>query len=200
MTRILERMKREFRESSGDLRSVLQKITPASVRTGQTRTAFADAIASIESDGDKSALLIQLAMTADRELLIEIMGVALTLGSDGDKSRLMITSAARYLGNSDQQLRESWFEVAESLESDGDRSRVLISASAYGHADEAVTEAAIRATLGMESDGDIANVLAYIAGQRLLTTTRIKDAYMNAARNIGSEGDRARVLRAAMIG
>jgi beta-lactamase regulating signal transducer with metallopeptidase domain len=199
MTRILERMKREFRESSGDLRSVLQKITPASVRTAQTRTAFADAIASIESDGDKSSLLTELAMTADRELLIEIMGVALTLGSDGDKSRLLIAAAARYLGNSDQQLRESWFEVAESLESDGDRSRVLISASAYGHADEAVTEAAIRATLGMESDGDIANVLTYIATQRLLTTSRIRDAYMNAARNIDSDGDRARVLRAAML-
>jgi hypothetical protein len=184
MAGLLTRIKRDLGASSGDLRTVLQRIAPRSVRAPQARAAFADALASIDSDGDKSSLLTELAMTADRELLIEIMGVALTLNSDGDKSRLLIASAARYLGNQDQQLRESYFKVVETIDSDGDVSRVLISASAYGHADEAVTEATIRATLRMASDGDIANVLTYIASQRLLTTTRIKDAYMNAARNI----------------
>ncbi len=200
MAVLFARIKRDLAGSSGDLRTVLQKVAPRAVRATQARDAFTDAIASIESDGDKSSLLTQLTMTAERELLIDIMDVALTIGSDGDKSRLLMTSAARYLGNQDQQLRESYFKVVEAVGSDGDRSRVLISAAPYGHADEAVTEAAIRATLRMESDGDIANVLTSIAGQRLLTTTRIKDAYMNAARNIESDGDRARVIRAAITG
>jgi hypothetical protein len=76
---------------------------------------------------------------------------------------------------------------------------VLISAAPYGHADAAVTEAAINATAHIESDGDIANVLTYIATQKLLTSSRVRDAFMSAARNIDSDGDRTRVLRAAMI-
>src|SRR5688572_4901357 len=199
LTTILTRMKREFAGSSGDLRSVLQKIPTRSVRTAQGRTAFADAMASIESDGDKSALLAEKVPTADREMLIDIMDVAITIGSDGDKSRLLIISAATYLNPQDSELREAFFKVARTVESDGDMSRVLITAAPYGHADAAVTEAAINATARMESDGDIANVLTYIATQKLLTSSRIRDAYMAAARNIDSDGDRTRVLRAAMI-
>ena len=97
------------------------------------------------------------------------------------------------------ELRDAFFKVARTVDSDGDMSRVLITAAPYGHADAAVTEAAINATARMESDGDIANVLTYIATQKLLTSSRIRDAYMSAARNIDSDGDRTRVLRAAMI-
>jgi hypothetical protein len=198
MTRVFSQIKRDLAGSSGDLRRVLQMVAPRAVRQTESRAAFADAIASIESDGDKAGLLMELAPTADRELLLDIGRIARSIGSDGDKSNVLITSAARFLGNRDQRLRESFFEVAESIGSDGDKSRVLISAAPYGHADEAVTEAAIRATLGMGSDGDKANVLTYIASQKLLINTRIKDSYLNAAKNIGSDGDRARVLRAAL--
>ena len=200
MARLFTRIKRDLAGSSGDLRSVLQKVAPSTVRQGESRTAFTDAISSIESDGDKSSLLTELAMTADRELLLDIAQVARSIGSDGDKSRVLIASAARYLDKQDARLRESFFGVAESVGSDGDKSRVLIVASSYGHADEAVTEAVIRGTLSMESDGDKANVLTSVAARKLLTSPKIKDAYLSAAQNIGSDGDRARVLRAALTG
>ena len=199
LTHMLTRMRREFAASSGDLRSLLQKIPARSVRTTQVRTAFTGAMASIESDGDKAAVLAAQTPTADRELLIDIMDVARTISSDGDKARLLMISAASYLNPQDQRLREAFFSVAETVESDGDLARVLISAAPYGHADAAVTEAAIEATRHIESDGDIANVLTYIATQKLLTTGAVRDAYMEAARNIDSDGDRARVLRAAMM-
>ena len=199
MTRLFTQIRSDLGESSSDMRSVLLKVSPHTIRTTQVRAAFASAIADIDSDGDKSSLLQQLAMTAERDVLIDIMGVAFTIGSDGDKARLLMVSAARYLGMQDQQLREAYFKVVDSIGSDGDRMRVLISAAAYGNADEAVTEAAIRSTLAMDSDGDIANVLTSIASRKLLTTTKIKDAYMTAARHIDSDGDRARVLRAAII-
>jgi hypothetical protein len=199
LTRILTRMRREFAGSSGDMRAALQKIPARSVKTTQSRTAFADAITSIESDGDKAALLAERVPTADRELLIDIMDVAITIESDGDKARLLMTAAASYLTPQDTELRDAFFRVAKSVESDGDLARVLISAAPYGHADAAVTEAAINATAHIESDGDIANVLTYIATQKLLTSSRVRDAFMSAARNIDSDGDRTRVLRAAMI-
>ena len=37
------------------------------MRTSQLRSAFADAIFRDRSDGDKSALLTELSMTADRD-------------------------------------------------------------------------------------------------------------------------------------
>jgi hypothetical protein len=77
--------------------------------------------------------------------------------------------------------------------------RVLIGAAPYGHADERVTEAIIRAAVHVESDGDCANVLTYLATQKLLTTSRLREAYLESARSIESDGDRARVLRAAAI-
>src|SRR5688572_13363785 len=77
MARLFAKIKGDLSGSSGDLRSVLQRVAPRTVRQAQSRNAFTDAIASIESDGDKSALLTELAMTADRELLLDIAQVAL---------------------------------------------------------------------------------------------------------------------------
>jgi beta-lactamase regulating signal transducer with metallopeptidase domain len=199
LTSILTRMRREFQSSSGDLRSVLEKIPVRSVRTTQARTAFGDAMVTIESDGDKANLLMELVPTADRELLLEIMDVAITIGSNGDKSNVLRVGAATYLNPQDQRLQDAFFKVAATIGSDGDLANVLITATPFGHANSGVTEAVIRTAKGIGSDGDKANVLTYIATQRLLTTTRVKDAFTEAARTIGSDGDRARVLRAAML-
>jgi beta-lactamase regulating signal transducer with metallopeptidase domain len=199
LVRILGRMKREFASSSGDMRSVLEKVPVRSVRSSQVRSALTDALISIESDGDKASLLIELVPTADRALLVQIMDVAITISSDGDKSNLLIVGAASYLNPVDPELRSSYFNVARTVSSDGDLARVLINAAPFGHQDSKVTEAVIDASLRIGSDGDKANVLTYIATQKLLTSTRVKEAFTSAAMNIGSDGDRARVLRAAMI-
>ena len=199
LTRILARVKREFASSSGDMRSVLEKVPARTVRTSQSRSAFTDALMSIESHGDKASLLIELVPTADRDMLLEIMDVARTIGSDGDKSNLLIVGAASYLNPVDTELRSSYFDVAKTIGSDGDLARVLISAAKYGHQDDRVTEAAIETSLRIGSDGDKANVLTYIATQKLLTSARVREAYRTAALSIGSDGDRTRVLRAALI-
>ena len=199
LVRILARMKKEFASSSGDMRSVLEKVPVRSVRSSQARSALTDALISIESDGDKASLLMELVPTADRELLRQIMDVAITISSDGDKSNLLIVGAASYLNPVDPELRSSYFNVVKTVSSDGDLSRVLINAAPFGHQDSKVTEAVIDASLRIGSDGDKANVLTYIATQKLLTSTRVKDAFTSAAMSIGSDGDRARVLRAAMI-
>ena len=199
LSRILTGMKRHFARSSGDLKSALQKIPARSVRTPELRTELASAMASIESDGDKAALLVTTVPTADTELLLDIMDVALTIESDGDKARVLITTAATYLNPQMSELRDAYFKVAKTVDSDGDMARVLIGAAPYGHADERVTEAIIRAAVHVESDGDCANVLTYLATQKLLTTSRLREAYLESARSIESDGDRARVLRAAAI-
>lgn len=196
MARVVRRAGADLGESSGDMRRMLQATARRGVRSAQMRDAVGAAAMSIESDGDKSAVLTQLVMTADRELLIEIMRVARTIGSDGDKSRLLISAAAKYLVPVDVDLREAYFDVVETVGSDGDRARVLISASAYGSRDEAVTMACIHATHAMSSDGEKARVLISMINQRLIVNQRIKDAFLTATNKISSDSDRARVLSA----
>jgi hypothetical protein len=200
LTQMLAHIHRDFQTSSGDLSTLLAKIPLRSVQSPQARSAFAGAMRSIDSDGDKSTLLLELVPTADAALLVEMADVALTIESDGDKSRVLIAAAASFLTPRDTRLRDSFFRVAETIESDGDLARVLIGATPFAHADAGVTEEVIRVARQIESDGDKSNVLTNIATQRLLTTQRVKDAFMEAARTIQSDGDRTRVLRAAMIG
>jgi hypothetical protein len=199
VSKILTRVRRDLVGSSGDLRSVLQKVDVRLVQSAPVRGLYTDAIAGIESDGDKSSLLSQIVFTADHDLLIDIMRVARTIGSDGDKSRLLMSSSARYLPGRDAALREAYFETYETLQSAGDRSRVLISAVAFGHGDPAVTEAIIVGTHRIDSSGDQARTLISVADARLLTTPRLRDAYAAAAKRIESDGDRARVLRAGAM-
>jgi hypothetical protein len=48
----------------------------------------------------------------------------------------------------------------------------------------------------MQSDGDKAGVLISLAGSRLVSGPRVRDAFLGEANRIGSEGDRSRVLSA----
>ena len=200
LARLVRQAQTDLAASSGDLSMVLTTVGQRGLRGQQIRTAFGAAAESIASDGDKTGVLTQVAMTADRDMLIEVMRVARTIGSDGDKSRLLITSAARYLVGRDAELRDAYFTVVEQVGSDGDRSRVIISAAAYGSADEAVTLACIRATHTISSDGDKASVLISIVSRRLLVNQRIKDLFLAETNRISSDGDRARVLTAYATG
>ena len=119
------------------------------------------------------------------------MDVAITISSDGDKANVLIVGAASYLNPVDSELRASYFNVAKTIGSDGDLARVLINAAPFGHQDSRVTEAVIDASFRIESDGDKANVLTFVATQRLLTSARVKDAFSSAAMSIDSDGDRA---------
>jgi hypothetical protein len=141
-------------------------------------------------------VITQLAWTADRNMLVDLMRAAKTINSDGDKSNFLITTASRYLTGRDAGLRDGFFDVAGSINSDGDRQRVYVSASQYGSGDEAVTLGVIQGTLTMGSDGDKSIVLVSVANRRLLTTDKLTTAYLDAAKKIESDGDRARVLRA----
>ena len=198
LARLIRQAQADLSSSSGDMSNVLRVAAQRGLRTPQTRSAFGDAAAAIESDGDKTTVLTVMAMTADRDMLIEVMRAARTIDSDGDKSRLLIATAARYLIAKDPELRDSYFTVVEQVGSDGDRARVLISASAYGHADENVTLACIRGTHAMSSDGDKASVLISMAGRRLLVNQKIKDAFLAETNRISSDSDRARVLSAVV--
>jgi hypothetical protein len=196
LTRLLRQAGVDFAESSGDLSQVLQAAARRNIRGQQARTAFADAAQAIESDGDKSTTLIQAAMTADRDFLIDLMRPARTIESDGDKARFLTTVGARYLSGRDSALVTSYFDVVEGIRSDGDRARTLVAASMFGHGNEAVTLGCIRATHAMQSDGDKAGVLISLAGSRLVSGPRVRDAFLGEANRIGSEGDRSRVLSA----
>jgi len=198
LERTLRQARIDLASSSGDLSAMLSKVPVSQVTTSSAREALGEALSSIESDGDKAKTVAEVILHADAdELLLVAARAGRTIESDGDKARLLMATAARYLGARSEVLRSAYFDVAESVQSDGDKRRVLTTAAPYGHADQGVTLAVIRATTGMESSGEQAAVLTTLASQRLIVTPALKDAYLRAADRIESEGDRSRVLRAA---
>src|SRR5439155_8823708 len=97
--RIVAQAGRELAGASGDLRGVISKVSPRQASAANVTGTLANALDSIESDGDKAATVTQLALRAegDEDLLVALMRVARGIQSDGDKARVLMTTAARYL-------------------------------------------------------------------------------------------------------
>jgi beta-lactamase regulating signal transducer with metallopeptidase domain len=203
---------RDLASSPSDLRSVLDLMIPQRVvrsAGSAVRTAYPSAAAQAsigqsvqaairkaKSSGDKASMLTQYATGGDPDAVLMALRGAKELSSDGDKSNLLKTLAASALNGRNPALRRAFFEAYETLSSDGDSRSVLIAALPYGHANPAVTVDVIQATRHISSDTDKAEVLIALTRQRLLTSTAIRNAFLDAAKEISSSYDQRRVLQA----
>jgi hypothetical protein len=149
-----------------------------------------------KSSGDKASILTQYAAGGDPDAVLMALRGAKELSSDGDKANLLTTLAASALTPRNPALRRAFFDAYETLSSDGDSKSVLIAALPYGHANPAVTRDVIEATRHISSDSDKAEVLIALTKQRLLTSVEIRNAFLNAAKQISSSSDYKRVLQA----
>jgi len=191
-----------------DLRTILDLMLPqrnaATLRaiypSTAARTAIGEsvqtAIKKAKSSGDKASILTQYAAGGDPDAVLMALRGAKELSSDGDKANLLKTLAASALTGPNPALRRAFFEAYETLSSDGDSRSVLIAALPYGHANPAVTVDVIQATRHISSDGDKAEVLIALTKQRLLTSAAIRNAFLDAAKEISSSYDYKRVLQA----
>ena len=198
LVRVLRQAGHDLAASSGALRMVLSKAHPSARAANAAREAVGDAVDQITSDADRTAVLMQYAMTGDREMLLLVSARAKGIESDGDKARLLATVVARYLVPNDSALRQAFFEASATLVSDGDEARVLSAAIPFAHAAPAITRDVIEATRRIGSSGDKARVLTEVAQQHLLTTRELRNAYLDAARTISSDHEYRLVMDAAI--
>ncbi|MEO8621388.1 MAG: hypothetical protein ABI625_10005 [bacterium] len=156
-------------ESSGDLRSVLEKAVPTQ-RGG---------------------------LANDRDVLLSVMRAARSIQSSGDKAGLLQQRAQRYLSANDEELSRAFFQVALTIPSSGDLRSVLQAAVPLVANSAEQTLMLIDASRNIPSSGDRADVLVSLVGSGALKSQRVRDAFFDVAATIPSNGDRSRVLDAA---
>lgn len=197
--RIARAAGRDLASSPSDLRAVLDVMLserPSAAAQASIGQSVQTAIRKAKSSGDKASILTQYAAGGDPDAVLMALRGAKELSSDGDKSNLLKTLAASALNGRNLALRRAFFDAYETLSSDGDSRSVLIAALPYGHANPAVTVDVIQATRHISSDGDKAEVLIALTKQRLLTSAAIRNAFLDAAKEISSSYDQRRVLQA----
>ena len=199
--RIVAGVGKNLSSSDGDLSAVLAKVPVTRGRgSAEVYAALDDALGHIGSDGDRARTLTTYVGSAanDRDLLLVVLRATRGIGSDGDKAAVLMKAGPEALASGDDSLRMLFFRAARSIGSDGDLSRLLVSLVKFGHVSPATTRDLIQTAKRVGSDGDKANVLMAISNARLLTTRDLQDAFIDAARSIGSDGDYRRVMESTL--
>jgi hypothetical protein len=186
--------------SSGDRASTLEILAPNA--DPDLLVILAQAAEGLGSSGDKANYLIVSAaeyLTPRYERLRNaFFHAALTVPSSGDLANVLQNAMA--YGHADPAVTMDIIDASRKLASSGDAANVLMmltSSRLLQPSTPRATLAAIQRTLTMASSGDRANVLMLIATAKLLTNAEIRNAYMDAATALPSDGDRANALAAA---
>ena len=160
------------------------------------RRGIADALAHIQSSGDKASTLQVLAPTADPELLLLLAQAAEQVPSSGDKANFLMATAAEYLNPGNAALRNAYFHAVGTLQSSGDMANVLMTAMPYGHANPQIALLVVETSKALGSSGDAANVLISLVSQRVIqpSDTRATLGAIQRTMTMQSSGDRANVL------
>jgi beta-lactamase regulating signal transducer with metallopeptidase domain len=187
----------DLRGSSSDLRAILEKAAPTQAGGIRSGSALEAAIASINSSGDKTAVLATYGRTKDRDMLLSVMRIARTINSSGDKARLLEDLAANYLGGTDKELHDAFFLTASTIPSSGDLRNLLETVIPYSQRSSDIVMHIIEASRLVPSSGDRADVLIMLIETGSVRSKEQRDAFFAAANTVPSEGDRARVLQAA---
>jgi hypothetical protein len=187
-------------KSSGDRANTLQILAPNADR--EMLLLLAKAAESLPSSGDKANFLITTAaeyLSPPSEALWNAyFRTVATVQSSGDKANVLI-SAVPY-GHANFPIALLVVEASKGIVSSGDAANVLISLISQRvlqHGSTRATFALIERTLTMGSSGDRANVLIALSGSGALSNAEVKDAYIKAALELPSEGDRENALAAA---
>ncbi|HEY1951886.1 MAG TPA: M56 family metallopeptidase, partial [Gemmatimonadaceae bacterium] len=185
--------------SSGDKASTLEQLAPTA--DPEMLLILAKAAETLPSSGDKANFLIATAaeyLTPRNDALRNaFFRTASTIPSSGDMANVLLASIP--YGHADAEIPLAVVEVSKSVASSGDAANVLIdlvSQRVLQPSTARATLAAIQRTLTMGSSGDRANVLIEIANANILTTTELRQAYVQAAMALPSAGDRDNALTA----
>ncbi len=176
--------------SDGEHRRALNSIIQADP-SKETVTLASRSAARISSDGEKAAVLIQIARTniGGDDAARAWMKAAATINSDGEKRRAL---AAMAVADRRPATVAAILRVAATINSDGEKANLLIEA-APGYADtDLVRKPFFDAASSIHSDGEHARVLLAVLDRNPSPATISEVA--RSARTISSDGEKSRVL------
>lgn len=210
--RIASAVTRNLSSSPTDLSAVLSRIAAGSARgtkslgqavatLGRAQDALTNALgaalAKSRSSGDTASMLTQYGTTDDPDMLLLALRGARDVSSDGDKRVLLQTLAAGSLRRGSPRLRTAWFDAAGTISSGSDLRVALTVALPYGHSDPEVTSSVLKLVGDrMSSDSEKRVVLVTAADQRLITTSRLREEFLAAAKTMSSSLEYAIVIAA----
>jgi beta-lactamase regulating signal transducer with metallopeptidase domain len=184
-------------KSSGDKAATLAILAPNA--SPEMLLLLARAAEDLPSSGDKANFLITTAAEylepGSESLRNAYFRVVSTVQSSGDMANVLI-SVMPY-GHANPGIALQVIEISKALTSSGDAANVLIqliTMRLLQPRDTRAMLALIDRTVTMASSSDRANVLITLASSGALSNPRVKDAVINAAMALPSEGDRANVL------
>jgi beta-lactamase regulating signal transducer with metallopeptidase domain len=184
-------------KSSGDKAATLAILAPNA--SPEMLLLLAKAAEDLPSSGDKANFLITTAAEylapGSESLRNAYFRVVSTVQSSGDMANVLI-SVMPY-GHANPGIALQVIEISKALISSGDAANVLIqliTMRLLQPGDTRAMLALIDRTVTMASSSDRANVLITLASSGALSNPQVKDAVINAAMALPSEGDRANVL------
>jgi hypothetical protein len=204
---------RSLSSSPEDLSAVLTRIAagPAAgtkglgralARLGQAQETLSKALstaldASVTST-DSARTLTKYGTSDDPEMMLLALRGAKDISSDTDKRILLQTLASGALRRGSPALRTAFFEIAETMDSDTDLRVSLVTALPFGHSDPLVTSNVMRLVrTKMSSDMEKRVTLVTAVEQKLISTAKLRDEFMAAAKSIESSDEYRVVMQAA---
>jgi hypothetical protein len=180
-------------KSDGAKRAYLQELFDSGELEVSVLKSAAQRMGRINSDGDKSAVLIHGSKPylSRAELLDDYFDAVNTIRSDGDHRRVLETAVKQ--PNGKDRAVELILRSAQEISSDGDKASVLMTAAGRLPEAERIAMAYVAAANTIRSDGDRRRVLAEFL-KRERNSASVVIAALKSAGKISSDGDKSSVL------
>ena len=159
--------------------------------------AFSKAVEHMSSDGEKRALLQQYALAGDREMLLVAMRQARSISSDGEKAEFLRATTRKYIAAEDEALRKAYFDVTQTISSDGEKRNVLNETLPYAQR-ASVLLSVLESARQISSDGEKSELLMAILRRHLLTSSALREVFMQITRTLSSDAEYRRVMEVAL--
>ena len=160
------------------------------------QTAYLDAVTSIGSDYEKGRVLSAfLKRDPGKETLLFALKSASTISSDYERAQLLIKIANGF--ELDQAAQNVYLDAVSSIHSDYEKGRVLAALLKKDPARETLLFA-LKSASTISSDYEKAQLLLKVARSSSNDDEAVRNAVIQAARTIGSEYERGRVLSAVI--
>ncbi len=179
--------------SSGDRRRVLMSFLQQDPSRA-TLTGAAKSAEQMPADGDKSAVLIEIAhhyRAGTDDTRRAFFRAAQTVNSSGDRARVLVAVIGDAAGDRDTLVDA--LHATAGIPADGDKARVLVQATSYWKDDDAMRRAFFAAANTVNSSGDRSRLLSGLAGHGGLSSATWIELIHSADR-IPSDGDKTHVL------
>jgi beta-lactamase regulating signal transducer with metallopeptidase domain len=195
--RIARQAGSDLSSSDGELRAVLEQMGKTGHMSSPMVQAFSSAVEHMSSDGEKRALLQQYALAGDREMLLVAIRQARSISSDGEKAEFLRATTKKSFEAEDEALRKAYFDVTQTISSDGEKRNVLNETLPYAQR-AAVLLSVLESARQISSDGEKSELLMAIVRRHLLTTSALREAFMQITRTLSSDAEYRRVMEVAL--